>query len=102
MRSFFLAAACAALTAVILFPSPSSAQTKTVKQCQDEWRANKANNVAKGIKKKRITSLSAAERPRLLLRPKRRQPYFPPPALRLERLRRSAAPNGLRTRPKMR
>ncbi len=52
MRSFFLAAACAALTAVILFPSPSSAQTKTVKQCQDEWRANKANNVAKGIKEK--------------------------------------------------
>ena len=51
MRGFFLTAACAALTAAILLPSPSLA-TKTVKQCQDEWRANKADNVAKGIKRK--------------------------------------------------
>jgi hypothetical protein len=32
--------------------SPSLAQQKTVKECQDEWRANKADNQAKGIKEK--------------------------------------------------
>ena len=78
MRSFFLAAACAALTAVILFPSPSSAQTKTVKQCQDEWRANKANNVAKGIKEKDyVTQCRGAPTP--VAAPKA-APAVPPPA----------------------
>src|SRR5262249_13183659 len=32
--------------------SPILAQQKTVKACQDEWRANKADNQAKGITEK--------------------------------------------------
>jgi hypothetical protein len=35
--------------AVVLAAVPAFAQQKTVKQCTDEWRANKADNQAKGI-----------------------------------------------------
>ena len=52
MKAPFFAAACAALAAFISISSPSIAQEKTVKQCQDEWRANKAENQAKGIKER--------------------------------------------------
>jgi len=37
------------LFAIIAVPSQSLAQQKTVKACQDEWRANKAENQAKGV-----------------------------------------------------
>ena len=43
---------CASLIIVGWTASPSLAQQKTVKQCQDEWRSNKADNQAKGIKEK--------------------------------------------------
>ena len=43
---------CALLIVVGWTASPSLAQQKTVKECQDEWRANKADNQAKGIKEK--------------------------------------------------
>lgn len=52
MKSLLFATACAALAAAVSLSSPSLAQTKTVKQCQSEWRANKADNEAKGIKEK--------------------------------------------------
>ena len=52
MKGPFFAAACAAVAAFITISSPSIAQQKTVKQCQDEWRANKAENQAKGVKEK--------------------------------------------------
>ena len=52
MKASFFAAACAAVAALVLISSPSIAQQKTVKQCQDEWRANKTENQAKGIKEK--------------------------------------------------
>ncbi|MGO9685834.1 MAG: hypothetical protein ACLPTZ_25220 [Beijerinckiaceae bacterium] len=52
MKAPFFAAACAAFAAIVSISSPSIAQEKTVKQCQDEWRANKAENQAKGIKEK--------------------------------------------------
>ena len=52
MKAPFFAAACAAVIVFVSIPSPSIAQEKTVKQCQDEWRANKADNQAKGIKEK--------------------------------------------------
>ena len=51
MRGLLFAAACA-LASVVVVSSPSMAQQKAVKQCQDEWRANKADNEAKGIKEK--------------------------------------------------
>lgn len=52
MKAPLFAAACAAMAAFISLSSQSIAQEKTVKQCQDEWRANKAENQAKGVKEK--------------------------------------------------
>ena len=52
MKAPFFTAACAAVAVFVSISSPSIAQEKTVKQCQDEWRANKADNQAKGIKEK--------------------------------------------------
>jgi hypothetical protein len=43
---------CAAVLALIVLHSPALAQQKTVKACQEEWRANKADNQAKGITEK--------------------------------------------------
>lgn len=50
MRS--IAVVCSAVVGVALLMSPAFAQQKTVKACQDEWRANKADNQAKGITEK--------------------------------------------------
>ena len=49
MRMWFSVAMCAALLGLAALPSPVLAQQKTVKACQDEWRASKADNQAKGI-----------------------------------------------------
>jgi hypothetical protein len=51
MRMWFIVV-CAALFGLAALPSPVFAQQKTVKACQDEWRANKADNQAKGITEK--------------------------------------------------
>ena len=50
MRS--IAVVCSAVIGVALLMSPAFAQEKTVKACQAEWRANKADNQAKGITEK--------------------------------------------------
>jgi len=41
-----------ALLGLSALPAPVLAQQKTVKACQEEWRANKAENQAKGITEK--------------------------------------------------
>src|SRR5215813_9848843 len=41
-----------AILGVVTSSSPLFAQQKTVKACQEEWRANKAANQAKGITEK--------------------------------------------------
>ena len=51
MRISFFATVSAALLGLFL-ASPVFAQQKTVKACQLEWRANKADNQAKGITEK--------------------------------------------------
>src|SRR5260370_14202066 len=51
MRMWFRVV-CAALLGLAALSSPVFAQQKTVKACQDEWRANKADNQAKGITEK--------------------------------------------------
>ncbi len=43
---------CAAVMGLITWSSHATAQQKTVKACQDEWKANKAANKANGITKK--------------------------------------------------
>lgn len=52
MRAPLMAALCGVMVACMSTPLPSLAQEKTVKQCEDEWRANKADNQAKGINEK--------------------------------------------------
>jgi hypothetical protein len=52
MRTVVLAALCSALFGASLASSPALAQQKTVKACQDEWRANKADNQKNGITEK--------------------------------------------------
>ncbi len=47
-----IAVVCSAVLGVALLMSPAFAQEKTVKACQDEWRANKADNQAKGVTEK--------------------------------------------------
>jgi hypothetical protein len=48
----FSVAICVGLFALTAFPPPLLAQQKTVRACQEEWRANKADNQAKGITEK--------------------------------------------------
>jgi hypothetical protein len=47
-----IAVVCSAVIGVAFLMSPALAQEKTVKACQAEWRANKADNQAKGITEK--------------------------------------------------
>ena len=43
---------CSALIGIFAVSSQAFAQQKTVKACEDEWRANKAENQAKGVTEK--------------------------------------------------
>ena len=52
MKLWFTAGMCLAMIGLLALPSPALAQKKTVKACQEEWRANKADNQAKGITEK--------------------------------------------------
>jgi hypothetical protein len=52
MRTVFVAAMCSALAGFWIAATPALAQQKTVKACQDEWRANRAANQAAGITEK--------------------------------------------------
>ena len=49
MKSYALAVALASVFGLCASSSITLAQQKTVKACQEEWRANKADNQAKGI-----------------------------------------------------
>ena len=51
-RWFSLSRMCAAAIGLMILPAPVLARQKTVKTCQDEWRANRADNQAKGITEK--------------------------------------------------
>jgi hypothetical protein len=52
MRGAFVAVMCSALAGFWVAATPALAQQKTVKACQDEWRANRAANQAAGITQK--------------------------------------------------
>ena len=47
-----IAVVCSAFIGLAFLMSPALAQQKTAKECQTEWRANKADNQAKGITEK--------------------------------------------------
>ena len=47
-----IAIICSAIIGASFLAVPAVAQQKTIKACQEEWRANKADNQAKGITEK--------------------------------------------------
>ena len=51
--TFTAVVACAALAGLVGLSQPATAQQKTVRQCNDEWAANKASIQASG-KTKRV------------------------------------------------
>ena len=52
MKPRLITIICAVLIGLSALSSQTLAQQKTVKACEDEWRANKAENQAKGITEK--------------------------------------------------
>jgi hypothetical protein len=52
MRIQFAAMICSALVGLAALSSPALSQQKTVKACQEEWRANKDANQAAGVTEK--------------------------------------------------
>ena len=52
MKMRFAAVICSTLTGLMVLSSQAVAQQKTIKACQEEWRANKAANQANGITEK--------------------------------------------------
>jgi hypothetical protein len=63
----FVPAICAAIIGSATLMAPAYAQQKTVKACEDEWKADKAGNQAKGITEKayvdKCRSAGAAAKP---------------------------------------
>jgi len=81
MKVRFFATACAALAAFVSISSPSIAQQKTVKQCQDEWRANKAENQTRGVKEKDyVAQCRGAAAATVPAAARAQAPSSPPPA----------------------
>ena len=52
MKTRLVTMLCSTLVVLAVLSSPALAQQKTVKACEDEWRAHKADNQAKGITEK--------------------------------------------------
>ncbi len=67
MKHQFATAICSAIIGAMMFSSPSFAQQKTVRACQQEWRTNRAANEAAGITQKayveKCRAASAATQP---------------------------------------
>jgi hypothetical protein len=52
MKKYLASVICAAFAGMVLVSAPAFAQQKTVKQCEDEWKKDKAGNQAKKITEK--------------------------------------------------
>jgi hypothetical protein len=52
MKGKFLSAVVAAIIGLVMLSTQSFAQQKTTKECQEEWRANKAANQSNGLTEK--------------------------------------------------
>ena len=61
MRMHLVVAVCAAAISVTTLSSPTYAQQKTVKACEDEWKAKKAENQKAGITEKAYVEKCRAE-----------------------------------------
>jgi hypothetical protein len=61
MRSHLAVSICVAVMSFTTLSSPSYAQQKTVKACEDEWRAKRAENQKAGITEKAYVEKCRAE-----------------------------------------
>jgi hypothetical protein len=61
MKNFVVTIICAAFIGAMAVSSPAIAQQKTVKACEDEWKANKEANQAKKITEKAYVEKCRAE-----------------------------------------
>jgi hypothetical protein len=61
MKISFVLIMCSAMVGAIAISSPVIAQQKTVKACQEEWRANRAANEKAGITQKAYVEKCRAE-----------------------------------------
>ncbi|MEA2927683.1 MAG: hypothetical protein QOG38_111 [Hyphomicrobiales bacterium] len=61
MRLHLVMAICAAAISVTALSSPAYAQQKTIKACEDEWRAKRAENQKAGITEKAYVEKCRAE-----------------------------------------
>lgn len=52
MRSILIVILCSALAGLSMGPASAATAQKSAKECRAEWRANKADNVAKGVSEK--------------------------------------------------
>src|SRR6478736_5161471 len=81
---FIVIATCVGLVGLAAFPAPVLAQQKTIKACQEEWRANKADNQAKGITEKAYVTQcragTAAAQPAPAPAPEKKATAAPAPA----------------------
>jgi len=62
MKTRLVTIICSALIGLAALSSHAVAQQKTVKACEDQWRANKAENQAKGITEKAYVAQCRAGR----------------------------------------
>lgn len=73
MKIPFVLVMCSAILGALVLSPPVSAQQKTVKACQEEWRANRAANEAAGITQRayveKCRAASAAAQPKPAQKP---------------------------------
>ena len=99
MRLHLVMAICAAAISVTALSSPTYAQQKTVKACEDEWRAKRAENQKAGITEKAYVEKCRAESGVATPRVKPRQLPLHRPLRRL-RSRRSQPQHQAQQRPR--
>lgn len=61
MKKYLASVVCAAFAGMVLVSAPAFAQQKTVKQCEDEWKKDKAGNQAKKITEKAYVATCRAD-----------------------------------------
>jgi hypothetical protein len=80
MKTWLVTIACSALIGFAALSSQAIAQQKTIKACEEEWRANKADNEAKHILLKDYVAKCRAAGTTAPAAPAAAAPAAPPPA----------------------
>jgi hypothetical protein len=94
---------CSALIGLAALSSHTVAQQKTVKGCEEEWRANRAENQAKGITEKAYVAQcragSAAAQPTAPVAPTAAKPAPPAAAAAPKAAAQAATPSSAKSAP---